>query len=125
MSLGSARDLVHTILGATPGARKHQSGCPTPFVAAVMFPASVILLESEGRGRHGSSARTVLLVKQIALDPMVRQPWRQDLGGEPPRGRRGVSSSPCRSPERGRRESEAYQGCQRRDVDFVVAWHCA
>ena len=43
----------------------------TVFVAAVMFPASVILLESEGRGRHGSSARPFLLVKQIALNPMV------------------------------------------------------
>src|SRR3954462_15220759 len=43
----------------------------TVFVAAVMFPASVILLESEGRGRHGSSVRPLLLVKQIGLNPMV------------------------------------------------------
>ena len=43
----------------------------TVFVAAVMFPATVILLESEGRGRHGPSARPVVLVKQIVLNPMV------------------------------------------------------
>jgi len=43
----------------------------TAFVAAVMFPASVILLESQGRGREGSSARPILLAKQIALNPMV------------------------------------------------------
>jgi malonate transporter and related proteins len=43
----------------------------TVFVAAVMFPASIILLESEGHGRHGSSGRSVVLVKQIALNPMV------------------------------------------------------
>jgi malonate transporter and related proteins len=43
----------------------------TVFVAAVMFPASVILLEGEGRGRHGSSARPLLLVRQIVLNPMV------------------------------------------------------
>jgi hypothetical protein len=40
-------------------------------LAAVMFPASVILLEGEGRGRHGSSARPLLLVRQIVLNPMV------------------------------------------------------
>jgi hypothetical protein len=33
----------------------------TVFVAAVMFPASVILLESEGRSRHGSSGRSIVL----------------------------------------------------------------
>ena len=43
----------------------------TVFVAAVMFPATVILLESEGRGRHGPSARPFLLAKQIVLNPMV------------------------------------------------------
>ena len=40
----------------------------TVFVAAVMFPASVIMLESEGRGQHRSPARPFLLVKQIALN---------------------------------------------------------
>ena len=43
----------------------------TVFVAAVMFPASVILLESERGSPHGSSGRSVVLVKQIALNPMV------------------------------------------------------
>ena len=43
----------------------------TVFVAAVMFPLSIILLESEGRSRHESSGRSVVLVKQIALNPMV------------------------------------------------------
>jgi malonate transporter len=43
----------------------------TVFVAAVMFPASVILLESVQGGQHGSSARPVLLLKQITLNPMV------------------------------------------------------
>jgi malonate transporter and related proteins len=43
----------------------------TVFVASVMFPATVILLESEGRGRHGPSARPVVLVEQIVLNPMV------------------------------------------------------
>jgi predicted permease len=40
------------------------------FVAAVMFPATVILLESEGRGDDGR-ARPVALMKQIVLNPMV------------------------------------------------------
>jgi malonate transporter len=43
----------------------------TVFVAAVMFPLTVILLETEGRGAVGVSARTVVLVKQIVLNPMV------------------------------------------------------
>jgi len=42
----------------------------TVFVAAVMFPATVILLESEGRGDDGR-ARPVALMKQIVLNPMV------------------------------------------------------
>jgi malonate transporter len=43
----------------------------TVFVAAVMFPATVILLEIEGRGPHGPSARAAVLAKQIVLNPMV------------------------------------------------------
>jgi malonate transporter and related proteins len=43
----------------------------TVFVAAVMFPASVILLESERGSPQGSSGRSVVLTKQIALNPMV------------------------------------------------------
>jgi len=43
----------------------------TVFVAGVMFPATVILLESKGRGAHGGSARSVALVKQIVINPMV------------------------------------------------------
>jgi malonate transporter len=43
----------------------------TVFVAAVMFPAAVILLESGGRGAYGLSVRTIVLVKQIVLNPMV------------------------------------------------------
>jgi malonate transporter len=42
----------------------------TVFVAGVMFPATVILLESDGRGAHGA-ARSAVLVKQIVLNPMV------------------------------------------------------
>ena len=41
----------------------------TVFVAAVMFPTTVILLESEGRG--GGMAGPIALVKQIVLNPMV------------------------------------------------------
>ena len=43
----------------------------TIFVAAVMFPATVILLEIDGRGADGVSARPVDLVRQIVLNPMV------------------------------------------------------
>lgn len=43
----------------------------TVFVAAVMFPAAVILLESEERGAHEQSARSVALMTHIALNPMV------------------------------------------------------
>jgi malonate transporter len=43
----------------------------TVFVAGVMFPATVILLESEGRTAHGRAARSVVLMKHIALNPMV------------------------------------------------------
>ena len=39
----------------------------TVFVAVVMFPLTVILLESKGHG----TARTSLLVKQIVLNPLV------------------------------------------------------
>jgi hypothetical protein len=43
----------------------------TVFVAAVMFPASVILLESGQRSQPGSSAHPLLLAKEIVLNPMV------------------------------------------------------
>jgi predicted permease len=43
----------------------------TVFVAAVMFPASVILLEREASGRRGASGRPVLLLKPIVFNPMV------------------------------------------------------
>jgi malonate transporter and related proteins len=43
----------------------------TVFVAAVMFPVAVILLESEGREAQGQSARSIVLAKQIVLNPMV------------------------------------------------------
>jgi malonate transporter and related proteins len=43
----------------------------TVFVAAVMFPATVILLEREGRGAHGKPARPIALARQIVLNPMV------------------------------------------------------
>lgn len=43
----------------------------TVFVAAVMFPLAVILLESEESGEHGKLAHPVMLVKQIVLNPMV------------------------------------------------------
>jgi malonate transporter and related proteins len=43
----------------------------TVFVAAVMFPATVILLESARGAVHGQSNRTATLARQIALNPMV------------------------------------------------------
>jgi malonate transporter len=43
----------------------------TVFVAAVMFPATVILLESGRRGAHPGKAGPIMLVKQIVLNPMV------------------------------------------------------
>src|ERR1700754_1732974 len=43
----------------------------TVFVAAVMFPLTVILLESAARGRQGGPARPAVLLKQIVLNPMV------------------------------------------------------
>jgi malonate transporter and related proteins len=42
----------------------------TVFVAGVMFPATVILLESGGRA-HPRTAGSAMLVKQIVLNPMV------------------------------------------------------
>lgn len=43
----------------------------TVFVAGVMFPATVILLESGGRGASGERARPAVLARQILLNPMV------------------------------------------------------
>jgi malonate transporter and related proteins len=43
----------------------------TVFVAAVMFPATVVLLESDKRSGRGPSARSMVPVKQIVLNPMV------------------------------------------------------
>ena len=43
----------------------------TVFVAAVMFPVTVILLESARGSAGGPSKRAAILVKQIALNPMV------------------------------------------------------
>ena len=43
----------------------------TVFVAAVMFPATVILLEIKGHNALGLSARTFFLAKQIVLNPLV------------------------------------------------------
>jgi len=43
----------------------------TLFVAVVMFPATVILLEIDGRGPRGPTADAVALAKQIVLNPMV------------------------------------------------------
>ncbi len=43
----------------------------TVFVAGVMFPATVILLESAGRGAHAKTPGSLMLAKQIVLNPMV------------------------------------------------------
>jgi hypothetical protein len=43
----------------------------TMFVAAVMFPVTVVLLEADKGGARGPSTRTLHLVKQIVLNPMV------------------------------------------------------
>jgi len=43
----------------------------TVFVAAVMFPLTVILLEGEGHGAKGVSETPIALVRQIVLNPMV------------------------------------------------------
>jgi predicted permease len=43
----------------------------TVFVAALMFPAAVVLLESGKRGEHGPAVSLVVLAKHIVLNPMV------------------------------------------------------
>jgi predicted permease len=43
----------------------------TVFVATVMFPATVILLESEGRGTRKPAPSAGLLMKHIVLNPLV------------------------------------------------------
>ena len=43
----------------------------TVFVAAVMFPLAVVLLESEASGEHGKIAHPLALVRQIVLNPML------------------------------------------------------
>jgi len=43
----------------------------TVFVAAVMFPITVVLVESDRHSAGGPSARSMVLVKQILLNPMV------------------------------------------------------
>lgn len=43
----------------------------TVFVAGVMFPAAVILLESDGHGGPGRPVRPTVLARQILLNPMV------------------------------------------------------
>ncbi len=43
----------------------------TVFVAAVMFPITVILVESDKHGARGPSARSKVLFKQILVNPMV------------------------------------------------------
>jgi predicted permease len=43
----------------------------TLFVAGVMFPAAVILLESERRGAEAGTLRSAILLKHIVLNPMV------------------------------------------------------
>jgi malonate transporter len=43
----------------------------TVFVAAVMFPLAVVLLESEQGEKHGKIAHPLALMKQIVLNPMV------------------------------------------------------
>jgi malonate transporter and related proteins len=43
----------------------------TVFVAAVMFPVTVVLLESDRHSAGGPSAHPMALVKQIVLNPMV------------------------------------------------------
>jgi malonate transporter len=43
----------------------------TVFVAAVMFPLAVVLLESEANGKDRGITHRLALVKQIVLNPMV------------------------------------------------------
>lgn len=43
----------------------------TVFVAAVMFPVTVILLEAEAHGGDGKPVRPATLARQIVLNPMV------------------------------------------------------
>jgi predicted permease len=43
----------------------------TVFVAVVMFPAAVILLELGQRDAHGSRTATIVTVKHVGLNPMV------------------------------------------------------
>ena len=63
-----ALPILHSIYGQ-PGVLP--AAIATVFVAAVMFPATVVLLESQGHGANGGSARSVVLVKHIVLNPMV------------------------------------------------------
>jgi hypothetical protein len=73
----------HRICGVAGPARRLRQPAILPaaiatlFVAAVMFPLNVILLEI-GLGRHGSSASATLLAKQIVLNPMGCRP-RSDV----------------------------------------------
>jgi malonate transporter and related proteins len=43
----------------------------TVFVAVVMFPAAVILLEFDQRDEHGSRTATLVTLKHVVLNPMV------------------------------------------------------
>src|SRR5204862_6572626 len=43
----------------------------TVFVATVMFPATVVLLETEGRGTRKPAPSTAPLIKHIVLNPLV------------------------------------------------------
>ena len=63
-----ALPILHAIYGQ---AAVLPAAVATVFVAAVMFPATVILLEIEQLGPHARSARAAVLAKQIVLNPMV------------------------------------------------------
>lgn len=63
-----ALPILHSIYGQ---AAVLPAAIATVFVAGVMFPAAVILLENDRRGVHEQSARSVVLMKHIALNPMV------------------------------------------------------
>ena len=51
----------------------------TVFVAVVMFPAAVILLELDQPDAHGSRTAPIVTVKHVVLNPMVIYPDRHAL----------------------------------------------
>ena len=63
-----ALPILHSIYGQSAVL---PAAIATVFVAAVMFPATVILLEQEVSGKDAKAAHPAVLMKQIVLNPML------------------------------------------------------